>query len=171
MVFTEDHAPLFTGTISDWKIAKKVKSIKAKPLVSIVVDKSVLSKLVVNTLEGMEPLGNGAGIICIGDAGDIWQQTSITLLKKYTIVSIDNEGWMMCEPKPDNSVEFIQWKSCIITHSGEHYVKALWGEEFRTYGPCQRFGEGDYICRNIADTSDVWVVRKKLFENTYSIIS
>ena len=170
MVFTEDHAPLFTGAITNWKIAKKIKSIRAKQLISIVVDKLILSKLLVTTLEANEPLGDGV-VICIGEAGDIWQQMPKSLLKKYTVASIDNEGWMVCDPKPDNSVECIQWTNQIITHIGEHYVKALWGEDFRTYGPCQRFSEGDYICRNREDKTDVWVVRKKLFENTYTIIS
>lgn len=170
MVFTEDHAPLFTGGITDWKIAKKTQAIRAKPLVSIVVDKSVLNKLLVTTLEANEKLGDGA-VACVGGAGDIWQQMPKKLLAKYDVTGIDPDGWMICEPKPDNSVECIQWKSQIITHSGEHYVKAQWGEEFRTYGPCQRFSEGDYICRNREDKDDVWVVRKKLFENTYTIIS
>ena len=169
-VFTEDHAPLFSGTITDWKIAKKTKSIRAKPVVSVLVDKSVLSKFLVTTLEANESLGDGS-LICLGDAGDIWQQMPKKLLQKYNVTSIDNEGWMVCEPKPDNSIECFQWNNLITTHSGEHYVKALWGEEFRTYGTCQRFGTGDYICRNREDKSDVWVVRKKFFDNTYTIIS
>ena len=34
--------------IVDWKVAKKTKNIKAKPLISIMVDRSVLSKFLVD---------------------------------------------------------------------------------------------------------------------------
>jgi hypothetical protein len=42
--------------ISKWNIAKKTKSIKAKPLISIMVDRNVMNKFLVDTLEGKEPL-------------------------------------------------------------------------------------------------------------------
>ena len=96
MVFTEDHAPLFTGGIADWKLAK----------------------------------ANGSNKV----------------------------------------IECIRWKSKIITHNKEHYVKALWGEDFRVYGPCQRFAEGDYICRSRENHDDVWVVRQEVFEKTHTIL-
>lgn len=167
---TESHPPVDANAIAvDWKVAKKVKPIRAKPLVSILVDQSVLSKLLVTTLEGMEKLGDGS-VICVGEAGDIWQQMPKKLLAKYNVTSIDKEGWMICEPRPDNSIECFQFNGHINTHSGEHYVKGLWGEDFGEYKNCQRFSEGDYICRNREDHNDVWVVRKKFFENTYTII-
>lgn len=168
LVLTENDGPLDASTISEWSIAKKVKPIRAKPLVSILVDKSVLSKLLVTTLEANEKLGDGV-VICVGEAGDIWQQMPKKLLAKYDVTAIDPEGWMVCEPKPDNSIECYEVKAFINTHSGEHYVKAQWGADFRGQ-TCQAFGEGDFICRNREDHSDVWVVRKKLFNNTYTII-
>lgn len=169
MILTEDHAPVFAEMLSGWKVAKKVKSIRAKPTVNIMVDRSVLSKFVLTTLEAQEPLGDGS-VICLGESGDVWQQMPKKLLAKYDVVDVDAEGWMHCMPKPDNSIECIQWTSAINTHNGEHYVKAQWGAHYRTYGPCQTFGNGDYICRNRTDHSDVWVVRKKFFDNTYTII-
>ena len=169
MIFTEDHAPLMAEMLSDWKIAKKTKSIRSKPLVSVMVDRAVLSKFLITTLEANEKLGDGA-VICLGEGGDVWQQMPKKLLAKYDVKSIDADGWMVCEPRPDNSIECYEWTSDIITHSSEHYVKAQWGEEFRTYGVCQRFAKGDFICRNRDDKTDVWVVRRKFFENTYTII-
>jgi len=77
---------------------------------------------------------------------------------------------MVCEPRPDNAVECVQITGTIISHSGEHYLKALWGED-RNGVKAQRFAEGDYICRNRTDKNDVWVVRRKFFENTYTIIN
>lgn len=82
-------------------------------------------------------------------------------LNTVSRVLMQMDGWMLCEPIPDNSVECYQWTNDIITHNGEHYVKALWGEDFRTYGPCQAFAKGDYICRSHTDHTNVWVVRKK----------
>lgn len=169
MTLTEDHAPVYAEMLTGWKVAKKVKSIRAKPVVNVMVDRSVLSKFLITTLEAMEPLGDGS-VICLGETGDIWQQMPKKLLAKYDVVDVDKDGWMYCMPKADNAVDCLQWTDPIITHSGEHWVKAQWGENFRTYGPCQRFGKGDYICRNRTDHTDVWVVREKFFNNTYTVI-
>ena len=92
-----------TTKITGWKIASKTRPIKAKPLISLLVDRKVASKFLVDTLEGHEPLGDGS-IICLGEAGDIWQQTQGKLLQKYVVKSIDADGWMDCEPLPDNAV-------------------------------------------------------------------
>lgn len=168
--FTEDHAPLFSGAIKDWKIARKTGIILAKPINSIIVDKTVVSKFLISTLEGNESLDINT-LMCLGSDNEPWQQIYARLLRKYDIVSIDENGWLVCSPKPDNRIEFFQWNDKIITKTGEHYVKSIWGENFRTYGNCQRFSQGDYICRDIDNTNDVWVVRKKLFDTTYAIIS
>ena len=154
-----------------WKVAKKTKSIKAKPLISIMIDKSVLSKFLVDTLEGKENLGDGA-VICVGESNDIWQQMPKNLLKKYNVVAIDNEGWMQCEPRPDHSVECFEIDK---TFTGKDlYIEAQWGENISTpSGPAviQRAEIGDFIVRNREDKSDVWIVRNKIFRNTYNIIS
>jgi len=110
-------------------------------------------------------------VICLGEAGDVWQQMPKKLLGKYNVTSVDKDGWMVCDPRPDNSIECYQWTDDINTKTEEHFVKALWGEEFLTHGSCQRFAKGDYICRNREDKNDIWVVRKKFFDNTYTIIS
>jgi hypothetical protein len=170
MILTLDHAPVFTDMLKEWQIAKKTKNIRAKPAVSVMVDKAVLSKFLITTLEANEPLGDGS-VICLGEAGDVWQQMPKKLIAKYNVTGIDADGWMICEPRPDNSIECIEWGNEIDTPTKEHFVKALWGEDFRTYGKCQRFAKGDYICRNRDDKTDVWVVRRKFFINTYSIIS
>jgi hypothetical protein len=90
------------GMVS-WKIASKTRPIKAKPLISLLVDRSITSRFLIDTLEGKEPLGDGV-VICIGEAGDAWQQMPKKLLAKYNVTSIDNDGWMICDPKPDNAV-------------------------------------------------------------------
>ena len=170
-----------------WKVATKTKNVRAKPLISIMVDRSVLSKFLIDTLEGKEPLGDGA-VVCLGESNDVWQQMPKKLLQKYNVVEIDNDGWMVCEPRPDNAVLCHQVGPCDIEPiyypdaSGallqpwlsdkwkdrEFYIIGQWGED-STEGPKQ-FGKiGDYICQNRDDPTDVWIVRRKIFINTYTI--
>lgn len=169
--------------IIKWSIVKKTKTIKAKPLISIMVDRNVLSKFLVDTLEGKEPLGDGS-IICLGDSNDVWQQMPKKLLQKYSVISIDNDGWMICEPRPDNSVEcieinnelsqFIDSGDIWVTEKEHFFIKGLWGEEVSVLDKkinIQRADIGDFICRNREDNNDVWIVKRKIFINTYNIIS
>jgi len=169
--------------IIKWNIAKKTKTIKAKPLISIMVDRNVLSKFLVDTLEGKEPLGDGS-IICLGDSNDVWQQMPKKLLQKYSVISIDNDGWMICEPRPDNSVECIEITTDLsefvddsdfwVTEKEHFFIKGLWGEEVSILDKkinIQRSDIGDFICRNREDKNDIWIVKRKIFINTYNIIS
>lgn len=151
-----------------WGLAKKTKAIRAKPLISIMVDASVLSKFLVDTLEGKEPLGDGV-VICIGDSNDAWQQMPNKLLAKYNVTGISVDGWMICEPKPDNAVDVFEVRA---TEDGdtEFYIIGQWGEESEE-GPRQYGQQGDFVCRNRTDPTDVWVVRRKIFLNTYNIVS
>lgn len=143
-----------------WKRAKKTKGLKAKPMVNLIVDKGVMRKFLVDTLEAREPIAANA-MFCIGEAGDAWQQTPQALLKKYDVRDIDDDGWMICEPKPDNEVEFYESdKDCLIT--------GVWGEIIDGKENQQRCSKGDFILRNPMDTIDIWVVQRKLFLNTYS---
>lgn len=145
-----------------WRRAKKTKGIRAKAMVNLLVDKSVVNKFLLDTLEGREPLGADA-IFCIGEAGDAWQQSPKSLLKKYDIVKIDEGGWLHCEPKPDNEVQFYE--------SGETFLlTGRWGEEINGVPNQQRCDAGDFILRNPNDVSDTWVVRRKLFQNTYTVL-
>jgi len=146
-----------------WRRAKKTQGIRAKPLVNLIVDRSVSSKFLVDTLEGREPIDMG-NMFCIGAAGDAWQQTSKALLKKYDIKQVDADGWMVCEPRPENEVEFFE------ATDEEGCVIGLWGETIDGKERLQRFVKGDFICRQVDDPSDQWVVRRTLFINTYTIL-
>lgn len=175
---------LRTDKIKNWQVAKKTRNVKAKPLVSIMVDKSVTNKFLVDTLEGKEPLGDGA-IICIGEGNDIWQQMPKNLLKKYDVREIDNDGWMICEPKPDNAVNCVEITNILTTSimnmdfewegSDAYFIVGEWGELLQFTKDdevkIQKAEIGDFICQNRETPSDVWIVRRKIFLNTYSIIS
>jgi len=169
--------------ITGWQIAKKTKNIKAKPLISIMVDRSVLNKFLVDTLEGKENLGDGS-IICIGESNDIWQQMPNKLLKKYSVIQIDSDGWMICEPRPDNSVNCVEITEKIRyaidkvdswISTEDFFIIGKWGEKMllpdNVSIDIQRADIGDFICQNRDDHADSWIVKRKIFINTYNIIS
>lgn len=159
--------PFWTG-----RIAKKTKGLKAKPMINLLVDRSVASKFLVDTLEGKEPITEAA-MFCIGEAGDAWQQEAKRVLKKYDVASIDADGWLICTPKPENSVEFFEVTAEFF---GEHvnercYIVGLFGETLGDVKNCQLVKLGDYIARQRDDHADQWVVARKIWLNSYSEMS
>ncbi len=145
--------------------AKKTKGLKAKPLSNIINDDSVLAKFLIDTLEGKEPIEKSQ-LLCIGVGNDAWPQTAKNLLKKYNIVDITGDGWLVCEPKPENSVEFIE----VPETWGSAYLQGLWGEEISGVKNLQAFKPRDMIARQPDNHSDMWVVRRKIWDNSYSEI-
>lgn len=99
------------------------------------------------------------------------------LLKKYTVDSIDPDGWMVCNPKPENSVEFCEITSDVLDNAkwgppGSGYIHGQWGETILDLGAnLQHWKLGDFIVRNREDTTDVWVVARKIFINSYTELS
>jgi hypothetical protein len=162
------------AAIQNWRTATKTRPIKAKPLRNLLVDSSVTSKFLVETLEGREPLGDNV-VICVGEAGDTWQQTPKALLKKYNVTNIDADGWLHCDPKPDNVVDCVEVSDAMCEPDGHNTnvfsIVGLWGETIGDEKNIQRGVAGDVICRNQTDKSDVWIVRRKLFNNTYQFTS
>lgn len=151
----------------EFKIARKTKGLRAKPMVTLLVDRAVMAKFLVNTLEAREPVHPDA-MFCIGESNDAWQQSAKTLLQKYTVDAIDADGWMVCNPKAENSVEFYQ----IPASAESGYVQCLWGEAVYGIGSMlQRYEPGDYILRDRGNSHDVWVVNGKIFMNSYTEIS
>jgi hypothetical protein len=157
---------LDTTTNKVWRRGKKTQGLRSKPLVSLIVDKSVVNKFLIDTLEGREPI-DSANMFCIGDAGDAWQQTAKALLKKYDIKNIDSDGWMICEPKPENEVEFFQWIPDPIPF-GYTYIKGQWGATIEDVFNLQKIVAGDFVCRQPDNHDDQWVVQCRLFRNTYT---
>ena len=160
-----------TNEITGWNIASKTRPIKAKPLISLLVDRTITNKFLVDTLEGREPLGDGS-VICVGEAGDTWQQTPKKLLAKYHVASIDKDGWMVCEPLPDNAVDCFEVPYNQTDFADQSfYIIGQWGATVGEEKNVQTGVLGDFICRNQTDHTDVWIVKRKLFLNTYIIKS
>ncbi len=162
-----------------WGVAKKTKPLRAKPMVTLLVDKSVMAKFLVDTLEAREAVGPNA-MFCIGESNDAWQQTPKKLLDKYNVTNIDDEGWMVCVPKPENSVEFVEvtrellerngvWEAYLEAGCG--YLQGEWGQTYEGHENLQQFSLGDFIARNREDIADQWVVRRKIWVNSYTALN
>lgn len=159
--------------IKKWNVALKVRPIMVKPLLSVLVDKRVSHKFLLNTLEGREVLGDGS-VLCLGESGDIWQQMPTKLLQKYDVVSIDEEGWMKCEPKPGNSSDCVEITEYLLTQLDlpllyeKMWIEAQWGEKYeeKTVQFCD---SGDFILRDRINNNDIWIVKRKIFLNTYIV--
>lgn len=166
--------------IVSWNVATKTRPLKAKPLINLVVDRTVANKFLIDALEGKEPLGDGA-VMCVGEAGDAWQQMPIKLLKKYFVTNIDKDGWMECTPLPDNATDCFEVTRVFIDQFsmtppnkgwfGEFTIIGHYGETRGNEKNVQAGVEGDFLCRNRTDYTDVWIVHRKLFLNTYVIKS
>ncbi len=150
--------------------ATKTKSIKAKALSALLADETVLNKFLLDTLEGSQML-KSSSVVCMGEKGDVWQQSSEKLLAKYSVTKIDKDGWMHCSPKPENEVLAAQVPDEVCL-DGNFILFGLWGDEQVLDGK-QRFiqyGElGDYVLQSISDPNDRWIVKRSFFESTYEI--
>ena len=163
---------IFNTSALIWRRGKKTKGLKAKALINLLVDRSIVNKFLIDTLEGKEPI-DSANIFCIGEAGDAWQQTSKALLKKYDVKAIDDDGWMVCEPKPENEVGFVELTNATLDlagwgNPGHGYVQGKWGATIDGVENLQAFVLGDFLCHQLDDHTDQWIVRRTLFLNTYT---
>ena len=154
--------------LSGWGRASKTKNILARPMSTLVIDSSITAKLVLETLEGKQKL-NDKSMVCKGVASDFWQQTKDKLLSKYDVIDITDDSWMVCKPKPDNEVESIQIISDMINGERDFEIIGLWGIE-TPEGFIQNGEVGDYICRNLTDGNDVWIVKNFIFRNSYDFV-
>ena len=94
-------------------------------------------------------------------------------------------------PKPDNAVNVLEvtkeWlKDAALNaglsipfadsrtyNMGDFCISGQWGDDkYPEVGHNIQWGSaGDFICQNRTDPTDVWVVRRKLFLNTYVVKS
>ena len=158
---------LLDTTKLTYRVGRKTKGLRAKPMVTLLVDRTVMAKFLVDTLEAKEPVHADA-MFCIGESNDAWQQSAKKLLAKYTVDAIDSDGWMVCNPKQETSVEFCQIPNTIISGG---YIQGNWGETVEGLGAnLQRYKPADFVVRNREDHSDTWIVDRKIFLNSYTEI-
>lgn len=164
--------PLIDTNDLSWGIASKTKPVKAKHLSSIVIDTSVLAKILLETIEGREALNQGANnVICVGEAGDIWQQDSKKFISKYDVKEITSDGWFVAVPKDGNESLFYKVTDTELYPLGFSIIGA-YGEERVIDGKTVRlqFGlPGAYILGSTENKDDRWLVAESFFNQTYEI--
>ena len=159
-------------TASFWngRIAKKTKGLRMKPLVNLIVDKSVMSKFLLDTLEAKETLTPDA-CFCIGEAGDAWQQAASTVIKGYDLEKVDADGWLHFQPKPTKIVEFFEVTADVTPIPTEGIcIVGKWGQTIDGVDNLQKARLGDFIARQRDDHTDQWVVAKSIWLRSYTEI-
>lgn len=165
--------PLLDGASLEYIKVKKVKSLKARPISTLLISESVMSKIVLATLEGHEAIKVNA-YVCWGVDNDVWQQTEKNLHAKYTPTHVDADGWIHFDPKPDVPIDAAQVTEAsgnLGPTGGFSIINPSWGDErvmddkqvFLQYGVV-----GDYVLRGVSDVKDTYRVAQKFFNNTYS---
>jgi hypothetical protein len=163
---------IITAEITGWRRAKKTKGIKAKALQTLLSDESMLTKFLLDTIEGTQTLKAGS-VVCVGSAGDAWQQKREKLFGQYNVTGLTPDGWMICEPKPDVERDAYEVPVEACGPDGDFSVIAEWGTDHIIDGRqvALQFGKsGDIICRNPEKHTDVWIVRRKEFDATQEFV-
>jgi len=154
--------------LMSFRLATKTKPIQAKVLSSVLADRTIASKFLLDTLEGRQAIQLGPVVVCVGAGSEVWQQKVKKLLDKYTVTDITEDGWMTCTPKPENEVWAVEFSG------GSFALLAQWGEKIESHANSDLIGKffqkgqpGDYILRSVADPNDFWIVKRSLFDSTY----
>lgn len=146
--------------------AKKTQGLRAKHMSTLITDPLALNALLVQTLEGIGAV-TADTMYCLGNLGDVWLQDSAKVLKKYDLVKIDAQGWLHFMPKPENEVEFFEVTADMLGADGG-YLIGLWGDTVDGVANCQKVAVGDFVARQVYDHNDQWVVKRKIWLNSYT---
>lgn len=160
-----------------WSRATKVDGLKAKHMGALLTDNTVVSKFLIDTIEGEEPI-EPTNMFCIGSTGDAWQQAPRKLLAKYDVIDVTHDGWLVCVPKPDNRVDYFTLtlehvSKFVDARMGDTFViQGIYGKTMPGLGEnLQELVIGDAICRQVNEVSDQWVVEKSLFARSYKDVT
>lgn len=135
---------------------------------TIVADPLALNALLVQTLEGVGTV-TADMMYCLGNLGDVWLQDPVKVLKKYDLTKIDSNGWLHFAPKPENEVEFFE-VTVDMLDTNDGYLIGLWGDTVDGIKNCQKVTVGDFVARQVYDHKDQWVVKRKIWLNSYTKI-
>lgn len=126
--------PLLNAQAFRFGTAKKTRPIRARPI-NTILDKScptVYESLLLDTLEATQPIKPGS-MICWGEAGDVWQQSSKKLHDKYQPMEMDEDGFVVFVPKdgPDsvmNSFQVVADQHQVGEYGGWSIINPWWGD-------------------------------------------
>jgi hypothetical protein len=169
--------PLINGQELAYRLARKVKPMKAKPISTILHDDTVASKIVLATLEGHQA-AKANSYVCWGVDNDVWQQTEAKLHSSYNLVHVDPDGWIHCEPKDDAPRNACQVTAEVCQsigfesgpYGGFSVLNPSYGDERVLEGRQVWLHYGilnDYILQMPQDLIDTYRVARKFFDNTY----
>ena len=131
-----------------------VRLIEARKTKSIWAKRAEVEQTV-DTLEGSLITGPD-DYLCRGIAGEYWPQKFPRILEKYTPTKFfDAEGWQQFDPKPEATPVLA------VQMDAPFRIRSEWGE--------LRGKAKDYVVRSMADTNDVWIVNKSIFEASYEM--
>jgi len=166
--------PLIDPADLNFRKAEKVRPIKVKPLSTILADPTVAEHVVLATLEGQEALAANA-YVCWGVDNDVWQQTEQKLHDKYDLGHLDPDGWVHCEPKPENETnacQVLEAEHQLGPYAGFSLI-CPWGDERVMDGKKVNLQYGianDYVMQVPTDPTDVYRITLKMFRNTYEFV-
>lgn len=169
-----DVHPLIDAQALSYRKAAKTKSIKVKALSTILSDPGVAEKVLLATLEGSQSL-KANSFVCWGVDNDVWQQTEEALHKKYTLDSVDPDGWIHCSPKPENETnacQILDSEHQLGPHGG-FSILAPWGDERVLDGKQVYLQYGianDYVMQVPSNPTDVYRIALSFFKNTYELV-
>ena len=152
------------------KKAKKFGLVHAKMVSDVIKDAQVAQHLLLITPEGSQPIRIKNTVLCIGVAKEMWQQDKDGFVKKYQLVDLQDDGWMICVAKSNNVVNVCQIL-CQIGVDG-FKISALWGECDESIKGLywQKGLNGDYILQDPNKLEDVWIIKKEIFEASYRFV-
>jgi hypothetical protein len=160
-----------------WTRATKVDGLKAKHMGALLTDNTVVSKFLIDTIEGEEPI-EPTNMFCIGVTNDAWQQPPRKLLRKYDVIDVTPDGWLVCVPKPDNRIDYFTLtlehvSKFVDARMGDTFViQGIYGKTMPGLGEnMQELVIGDAICRQVNEFTDQWVVEKSLFARSYKDVT
>lgn len=166
------------SAVGEWHVYRKTKGLIALPA-SVVLDMSGdwVSKLLINTLEGSAPVRKDA-MVCIGPAGEVWQQGAEKLFAKYDATGVvglgqRNAGWINFVPKdsPATRVKATQVTATMAGGDASNRVvlhNCHWGEKQPDGTYAQYAAVGAWLVVRPDDPTDAYFIEEAVFDDTYS---
>jgi hypothetical protein len=171
-----DLHPLIDASQLNFVKVQKTKPIKVKALSTILSDDSLYAKLLLATLEGHQDL-KASSFVCWGVDNDVWQCSHKAIHSKYRPVSLDEQGWTLFEPLPNNPVNACQITEDLGLQLGEcggfSVTNPKWGDQRVVDGKSiyLHYGVvGDFVMLGLDSDDDYYRIDKKFFKNTYEVL-
>lgn len=148
-------------------LAKKTKPMRTIHMSHVFADPIFVKMFLVNAIEGAEPIDQDA-MLCIGEAGDVWQQKYNKMQSKYDLMKMGSSGWIIATPKPDNEQRVIQLtrevlESQLVNLSQPVYIQGGYGATIDGITNLQQVAIDSWLVQRLPYNGDQWIVQNNLF--------